>query len=159
MPITNADVEKMLTIAAKAGKMDLDTLVKTIYQQDSGILPKMFQERARELIEGKPVAQPKEKSVWARKSTKQYAEDIGITAEDITNPTGQNGTIVLADVKSAFKAKRLAARVEPAKKEAKAVSSKKTPKPKPAPAPEPEKGPERSKAEEEDEGDEFEDEE
>jgi hypothetical protein len=159
MPITNSDVEKMLTIAAKAGKMDLDTLVKTIYQQDSGILPKMFQERAKELIGGKPVSTPKEKSVWARKSTKEYAADIGVTEDEIPESmrTGQNGTIVLADVKAAFKAKRLATRkeTEKPKKAEKPASSKKTAKKEPEP--EPEKGPERNQAE--DEGDEFEDEE
>lgn len=154
MPITVADVEKMLTIAAKTAKIDLDTLVKTIYQEEPDVLPKVFQTRAKELIDGKPISQPKEKSVWARKSTKDYAADIGISEEEITIRTGQNGTILLADVKAAFKAKKLATRVvepeEPKSSEEPEKpkdSKKKTKKPEPAPEPE------------EDEGDEFDDEE
>lgn len=144
MPITVADVEKMLTIAAKTAKIDLDTLVKTIYQEEPDVLPKVFQTRAKELIDGKPISQPKEKSVWARKSTKDYAADIGISEEEITIRTGQNGTILLADVKAAFKAKKLATRVvEPEEPEKPKDSKKKTKKPEPAPEPE------------EDEGDEF----
>lgn len=147
MPITTADVEKMLTIAASAGNMDLDSLVKIIYQQDEKVLPKMFQERAKELLVGKPVIAPKEKSVWARKSTKAYAAEVGVSEEEITIRTGQNGTIVLADVKTAYKNKKLANRTEKTKKKVET------------------KEPERNTATEEpnpsnnvDDGDEFEDE-
>lgn len=144
MPITTADVEKMLTIAASAGKMDLDTLVKTIYQQDSGILPKMFQERARELIGGKPPVAPKEKSVWARKTTHEYATELGLEEKDITVRTGKNGTIILADVKASFKAKKLSERAEKPKEKKEKKAKEVVPPPPPAPT---------------DDGDEFEDEE
>lgn len=159
MPITNANVEKMLILAAKAGNMELDDLVKTIYQQDSLVLPKMFQERAKELLGTKPIVPAKEKSVWARKATKEYAAGLGLCETDITERTGKDGTIVLADVKTAYKAKKLAERTEKPKKEKKekqpanqAVVEEKPSSSDPAT----EDGPVRVAA---DEGDEFEDEE
>lgn len=159
MPITNANIEKMLILAAKAGNMDLDDLVKTIYQQDSLVLPKMFQERAKELLGAKPIVPVKEKSVWARKSTKEYATDLGLSEADITERTGKDGTIVLADVKTAFKAKKLADRIEKPKKEKKEKQPAKPAVVEVKPAisePVFQDGPERVTA---DEGDEFEDEE
>ena len=114
----------MLNIVADARNTSLDGLVKTIYQKDKDVLPKALQERAKELLGVTTAKASKEKGPFARKSTEAFAKDLGITAEEITVRTGVNNTIVLADVKAAWKAKKLKNRKTDEKK-----SSKKAPAP------------------------------
>lgn len=103
------------------------------------------------LDDGKYGLKPEKKvRVWASLAAKTLAEDLGITEADITERTGKNGVIVLADVKNAYKQKQ-GATIEPAKEKKTKPKAKKTKEPVPPPPPEPE-------SESEDEGSEFEDE-
>ena len=116
MPITVDNVSQMLTIAASAAGMTLEQMLAKIYAANPDCLPKPLLAVAK----GVPTAEPvREKSVWARKSTKEYAEAIGIKESDVKVRTGLNNTIVLVDVKVAFKEKKLAERARASKAKAK----------------------------------------
>lgn len=134
MPITVANVESMLQIVADQQKLSLEDILRTIHSRDDSLLPKPLAAKVSEPeVKVKAKTEPK---VWARKATEEFARDLGLTAEDILERTGKDGTIVLVDVKKAHRDRKINAQKKKDAKKAK--------------APEPE-----SEEEEEDEGEVF----
>lgn len=127
MPITTENVTEMLQIAAQSTGMELDNLLKLIHRSNQELLPKALKERVSGSSSSVPTK--KDKSPFARKATEEFARDLGIEAEEITIRTGNNDTIVLADVKAAFKAKKLAQRKTEGKPKTKAKVPVKSPEP------------------------------
>ena len=71
----------------------------------------------------------KKTSQFATKVAVALAEEYKISAEEITNPSGKNGKILVSDIKAYYKAKNGGL---------KPLKPKKTPVPEPVPEPEPE---------------------
>lgn len=148
MAFSALKIEQLIAILAKETGRTSDDLFQAVISADQTLLPKSLMLK---LDDGKYGLKPEKKvRVWASLAAKTLAEDLGITEADITERTGKNGVIVLADVKNAYKQKQ-GATIEPAKEKKTKPKAKKTKEPVPPPPPEPE-------SESEDEGSEFEDE-
>ena len=144
MAFSTLKIETLVGILAKeTGRTSAD-LFDAVVRADPTLLPKSL---LMKLDDGKYGLQKvKPVRVWGSLAAKSMAEELGIGEDDITERTGKNGIIVLADVKNCYKQKQGAPSEEAKPKKAAAKRGKKAKEPEPEPEPE-------------SEGDEFSDEE
>ena len=95
---TCENIESLVAIMAK----EFNTTPEEIFQKVNGENPDLLPAKLKLKIFPK---EPKATSKFATKVAVALAEEYNITAEEITNPTGKNGKILVADIKAYYKAK------------------------------------------------------